>query len=271
MRTASTRAKRPACMVMHSCAYTSTRVQGSHLPACRRTCRGRLLRRPRHLGSGRVDAREGCSAVHLHRRHRPVRRARHRLGARTRHGVRRGGRPTGRLSGGPRGGGARSPGLRGVPYPVRWPHLLQHHPARAGRHGHPAGARDARGRRADLGRRLHLQGQRHRAVLPLRPACQPLPADLQAVAGRRLRQRARRSQGDVRVAARPRPALPGQHGEGLLHRREHLGRDPRGQGARAPRRGHRDRRTDHGRAVLGPRRRDQPPRTSRSASSRDDR
>ena len=41
---------------------------------------------------------------------------------------------------------------------------------------------------ADLGRRLHLQGQRHRAVLPLRAARQPGPADLQALAGRRLRR-----------------------------------------------------------------------------------
>src|SRR6516162_3260084 len=46
--------------------------------------------------------------------------------------------------------------------------------------------RDARGQRADLGRRLYLQGQRHRAVLPVRPARQPEPADLQAMAGRRL-------------------------------------------------------------------------------------
>ena len=38
---------------------------------------------------------------------------------------------------------------------------------------HAAGPGDARGRRADLGRRLHLQGQRHRAVLPLRAARQP--------------------------------------------------------------------------------------------------
>ena len=124
------------------------------------------------------------------------------------------------------------------------------------RHRHPAGPGDARGRRPDLGRRLDVQGQRHRAVLPLRPAGQPVPADLQAVAGRRLRHRARRPQGDVRVAARPRPALPGQHREGVLHRRQHLGRHPRGQDPGAPRHRHRDRRADHGRAVLGPRRRD---------------
>ena len=43
-------------------------------------------------------------------------------------------------------------------------------------------------------------------------------------------------------------------GEGLLHRRQHLGRHPRGQDARAPRRLAGDRRADHGREVLGPRR-----------------
>ena len=47
--------------------------------------------------------------------------------------------------------GLGGPGLRGVPYPVRRPRLLQHHPARPGRRGHPARPRDARGRRADLG------------------------------------------------------------------------------------------------------------------------
>ena len=80
----------------------------------------------------------------------------------------------------------------------------------------------------------------------------PSLRDLQAVAGRRVRRRARRPGGDVAVARRPRAALPGEQGEGLLHRREHLGRHPRGQVARAPGRERRDRRADHGRAVLGP-------------------
>ena len=40
-------------------------------------------------------------------------------------------------------------------------------------------------RREHLGRRLDVQGQRHRALLPLRPAGEPEPADLQAVAGHR--------------------------------------------------------------------------------------
>ena len=41
--------------------------------------------------------------------------------------------------------------------------------------------------------------------------------------------RARRPRRDEPVAHRARPALPRQPGEGVLHRREHLGRHPRGQ------------------------------------------
>ena len=140
-------------------------------------------------------------------------------------------------------------------------HVLQHHAARPRGDGHAARAGDARGRRPDLGRRLDVQGQRHRALLPVRPAGQPVAAHLQAVARRRLRRRARRPQGDVAVAARPRAALPRQHREGVLDRREHLGRDARGQGARAPRRQHGAGRADHGRALLGPGRRHRRRRT----------
>ena len=64
--------------------------------------------------------------------------------------------------------------------------------------------------------------------------------------------RARRPQGDERVARRAQPALPRLDREGLLHRRQHLGRHARGQDPRAPRRVDGDRRADHGRAVLGP-------------------
>ena len=220
--------------------HTVPHVQGAHLPARRRTRRHRLLRRSRHLGRRGVDAREGRGALHLHRRHRAVRRARHRLRARPRRGLRRGTRPPRRLPRGARRGGPRGPDQRRVPHPLRRAQLLQHHPAGPRRHRHAAGARDARGRRPDLGRRLHLQGQRHRAVLPLRPARQPLAAHLQAVAGRRVRRRARRAQGDVGVAAGARPALPREHREGVLHRREHLGRHPRGQAPGAPRRRRRD-------------------------------
>ncbi len=193
--------------------------------------------------------------MHLHRRHRAVRRGRHRRRPRPRPPVRRRDRPGGRLPSSARGGGPGRAGVRRLPHPLRRPRVLQHHPARPRRDRDDAGPRDARGRRRHLGRRLDLQGQRHRAVLPLRPARQPPAADLQAVARRRLRPRARRPHRDEPVAHRARPALPRQQGEGVLHRRQHLGRHPRGQDARAPRRVPRDRRPDHGRPVLGPRRR----------------
>src|SRR6202051_3558732 len=44
----------------------------------------------------------------------------------------------------------------------------------------------------------------------------PAAPRLQAVAGRRVRRRARRPGGDVPVAGRPRAAVPGEQGEGLL-------------------------------------------------------
>ena len=68
--------------------------------------------------------------------------------------------------------------------------------------------------------------------------------------------------------SRARPALPRQQGEGLLHRRQHLGCHPRGQDPRAPRRVPGDRRADHGREVLGPLRRDRDRGRHRSASTR---
>ena len=67
-----------------------------------------------------------------------------------------------------------------------------------------------------------------------------------------VRLRARRAARDEPVADLARSALPRQRREGLLHRRQHLGRHPRGEDARAPRRLPRDRPADHGRAVLGP-------------------
>ena len=214
----------------------NTHEQGPHRPAQGRARRHRVLRRPRHLRRGGLDARPGRGPVHLHRRHRAVRRARHlrRTGPRLR--LRRRDRPRHRLQDPAGGGGAGRARVRRVPHPLRRPRVLQHHAARPGRHRHHAGARHARGRRRHLGRRVDVQGQRHRAVLPLRPARQPRAADLQAVAGRRLRARARRPRGDEPVADRARAALPRQPGEGVLHRRQHLGRHPRGQDPRAPRR-----------------------------------
>ena len=199
---------------------------------------------------------EGRDPLHLHRRHRAVRRARHRRRARPGAAVRRRDRACRGLQAPAGRGGPGRHGVRRLPHPLRGPRLLQHHAAGPRGHRHDAGARDARGRRRHLGRRVDVQGQRHRAVLPLRAAGQPRPADLQAVAGRRVRRRARRARRDEPVAHRARPALPRQQGEGLLHRRQHLGRHPRGQDPGAPRRLAGDRRADHGREVLGPRGRD---------------
>ena len=188
--------------------------------------------------------------MHVHGRPRPVRRAEPRDGPGPREGVRRRDRTAGRL---PRAARPRGPGgaaVRRVPHLDRRQDVLQHDAARARGHRHAARAGDGPRRREHLGRRLDVQGQRHRALLPLRPAGQPQPARLQAVAGRRLRQRARRARGDERVPDRARSPLPRQRREGLQHRREHLGRDARGQAARVARTSHGHRRADHGRRPL---------------------
>ena len=150
---------------------------------------------------------------------------------------------------GPRG--ADGAAVRRVPHQHRGQDVLQHHAARPGRHRHAAGAGDARRRRRHLGRRQHLQGQRHRALLPLRAAGQPEPADLQAVARQRLRRPSSAAASrDERVPDRPRPAVPRQQGEGVLDRRQHLGRDARGEVARGAGHGDGHRRADHGRRAL---------------------
>ena len=206
--------------------------------------------------------------MHLHRRPRPVRRARHRGRAEPRLRLRRRDRARRRLPASAGRGGAGRPGLRRVPRPLGRSRLLQHHPARPRRDGHHARPRDARRRRRHLGRRVDVQGQRHRAVLPLRPAHQPRSPHLQALARRRLRRRARWPPRDERVADRARPALPRQRREGLLHRRQHLGGHPRGQDTRAPRRLARVRAADHGRAPLGRHCARSSPRTSPCGSTR---
>ncbi|CAA9245936.1 MAG: Argininosuccinate synthase, partial [uncultured Blastococcus sp.] len=226
--------------------------QGLDHPPQGRARRHRLLRRAGHLGRRGLDAEQRGRALLLHRRHRPVRRAGRRWGARPGDAVRRRARAGGRLHAPAGGGGARRPRLRRVPHPQWRSRLLQHDAARPGGDRDAAGARDARRRRRHLGRRLDVQGQRHRALLPVRAARQPGAAHLQALAGRGLRHRARWTPRDERLARRARAAVPRLPGEGLLHRRQHLGCDPRGQDARAARRLARDGRADHGRAVLGP-------------------
>jgi argininosuccinate synthase len=59
------------------------------------------------------------------------------------------------------------------PHLDRRPALLQHHAARPRRDRHDARRGDEGRRRPHLGRRQHVQRQRHRAVLPLRAAGEP--------------------------------------------------------------------------------------------------
>ena len=66
---------------------------------------------------------------------------------------------------------------------------------------------------------------------------------------------------DVGVHGRRRLRLQDERRKGLLDRLQHAGRHPRGQGSRAPRQRHQDRRADHGRAVLARRRAPSRPKT----------
>ena len=132
--------------------------------------------------------------------------------------------------------------LRRVPHQVGRPRLLQHHAAGPRGHRHAAGAGHAGRRGADLGRRLHLQGQRHRAVLPLRPARQPArcgstsrgwtpPSSASWAAGRRCRSGWPTASCPTGQARR-RPTPPTRTS----------GAPPTRPSARAPRRQRRDRR-----------------------------
>ena len=170
--------------------------------------------------------------------------------------VRRRAGPDRRLPAGAGPRGTDGPAVRRLPHLHGRQDVLQHDAARPGRDRHVARAGDARRRRRHLGRREHLQGQRHRALLSLRAARQPGAADLQAVARRRLRRRARRAGGDERLPAGARAAVPRSHREGLLDGRQHLGGDARGQVARGACDDDGDRHPDHGRRPLGSARRD---------------
>ncbi len=234
--------------------------------AGRRAGRDRLLRRARHVLRARVDARAGRDPVRLHCRPRPVRRARHRGRPRACPPLRCRGRRPRRLPGDARPRRPRRAPVRRLPHPDRRPSLLQHDAARPRRHRNAPREGDAPIGRRDLGRRLDLQGQRHPALLPLRPAREPEPARLQALARRRVRRGARRPQGDERVPRRQ-GAPPRQlRREGLLDRREPPRCDPRGEGSGAALDEHAHRRADHGRPPLGPGGRDRARRPSRSAS-----
>ena len=135
---------------------------------------------------------------------------------------------------------------------------FKHDSARTRRHGDPARARDGRARRRDLGRRLDVQRKRHRAVLPLRDAREPAAPDLQAVARRSLRDRARRPNRDERVADRRAAwrTAPHRNARTRPTRTSSAPRTRRKILRKAARNEHDDRRADHGRPLLGSGRRD---------------
>ena len=95
---------------------------------------------------------------------------------RKRAAIRRRERAPGRLPRAARRRRDRRAAVRRVPHLHRRRALLQHHADRPRGDRHDARRRDARRRRQHLGRREHVQGQRHRAVLSLRPAREPEPA-----------------------------------------------------------------------------------------------
>ena len=128
--------------------------------------------------------------------------------------------------------------------------VLQHHAPRSRRDRHDAGVGHEGGRRQHLGRWLHLQRQRYRAVLPLRPADQSELADLQALARPAVHRRAGRPRGNVGVPDRQWIRLQDERREGVFDRQQYPRCNPRGQGSRAPGQWHQDRQSHHGRAVL---------------------
>ena len=194
--------------------------------------------------------RQGRGALRLHRQSRPARRARLRRHPAPRAAVRRREGAPDRLPRPARRRRPRRAAVRRLPHLDRRRHLLQHHAARPRRHRHDAGLGDEGGRRRHLGRRQHLQGQRHRALLPLRPARQPGAAHLQALARPGVHRRARRPRRDVGVHGPGRLRLQDVGREGVLDRLQHARRDPRGQGPRAADERHHDRPADHGRRLL---------------------
>ena len=136
--------------------------------------RHRVLRRPRHQRRAALDAREGRDSLRLHRQPRPARRARLR-----RHPAQGAG------STAPRRRACRLPRRSSSPKGIAALQCGAFHISTAGVtyfNTTPLGRAVTgtmlvvamkRGRRPHLGRRQHVQGQRHRALLPLRPARQP--------------------------------------------------------------------------------------------------
>ena len=222
----------------------------SEKPAQGRKSRHRFFGRSRHLSRAALDEAEGRARLCLYRQSRPARRGRLRRDSAQGAGVRRRKGPAGGLphATGPRR--HRRHPVRRLPRLDRRHRLFQHHAARPRGDRHDAGRGHEGRRRQHLGRWLDLQGQRYRAVLPLRPADQSELADLQALARPAVHRRTGRPRGNVGVHDRQWLRLQDECRKGLLDRQQSARRHPRGQGSRASRQRHQDRQSDHGRAVL---------------------
>ena len=196
-----------------------------------RKSRHRLLGRSRHQRGAAVDEAERRPRLRLYRQSRPTRRGRLRRDSAQGPGLRRRKSPAGGLPHaiGPRR--YRRDPIRCLPHLYRRHHLLQHHAPRSRRDRHDAGRGHEGGRRQHLGRWLHLQRQRYRAVLPLRPADQSEPQDLQALARPAVHRRTGRPRGNVGVPDRQWLRLQDERRKGVFDRQQYPRRNPRGQGS----------------------------------------
>ncbi len=193
----------------------------------------------RHLGRHQPGCATRARCLHLHRRLSASTTSRHRRRSRPR--ARQYGAETARIV--DCAGellveeGLVRPAVRRVPHPHRRQDVLQHHAARPRRHRHAARAGDERRRRRHLGRRLAptrattSSGSTATACWPTRKLRIYKPwLDGDFV------RRARRPRRDERVPRSPTASLPRPDEKALLDRRQHLGRHPRGEDARAARR-----------------------------------
>ena len=247
----------------------TTHEQGPDHPPEGGAGRHRVLRRPRHVRGGRLDARQGRRPVHLHGGHRAVRRAGH-----LRRTVRA------RSSTAPR-----SPG----PSTASGPLVEEGLAALACGAFHVRSGGRAYFNTTPLGRAvtgtmlvraMHEDGvdiwgdgstfkgndieRFYRYGLLANPELRIYKPWLDADFVHELGGRAEMSQWLTEHGLPYRDSA----GEGVLDRRQHLGRHPRGEDPRAPRRLAGDGPADHGRAVLGPGRRHRARGRHASASTR---
>ena len=226
------------------------------------TRRYRVFRRARHERRGALDALERRDPVHVYGQPRAAGRSRLRRDSSEGAGLRRRNRAIDRVPSAARGRRHRGHPMWRVSHFHRRRDVLQYHAPRSCRYRNDAGGRDARRPGEHLGRRQHVQRQRHRALLPLRAARESSASNLQAVARPAVHRRTRRPHRDVAVHGRAWLRVQDERGESVLDRLQHPRRNARSEGSRVSQQGHRHRAADHGCCVLARRR-------GREAGSRD--